>query len=665
MKPNLCTILYFLTSSILLAQFPEGTLSIEDPDFNKYFMNTAKIPIVKGKILNLSPEELRKINISYAIVTPLNEFHVNKVTNINSDGTFNLQLDYPFPYQQIWMSIGDTLYTCLYANSDLFIELDAAKVDRKKGIMFNGEGVKFLGNDGELTSFMNNHILFKRKEQLEIDKEIQTLMANRQLPMKEFIPKYDKLYSELQTIDNEFIKNNPSDYSWVIDNERMSHYYGELCVIHWGKTMSNELWEKVKNHKSYLTSNDGMQFYKYLYTYLSYYARVRQTNVIFSDTIFSINTLKTIKCLDSIFKPAKADLLKIKMSSRDPKEQKIISELVLTHMSTDWCQNIVKAEYQKTIDQLKAINSILNQSKPITSITSFGQPVTELSFGAKLFKVNNIKAPELLANLKSSFNGKALFIDFWATWCAPCLSEMPYSKRLHTDTKALPIEFVYLCTSNNSGEDKWKTKIAELEIPGTHIFVEETIETELMNLFSMNGFPSYAFINASGVFVPDAIVRPSITNKSKIKELLEKTEYAFSQGEKRLPNTPVGGVTSESKSTKLDPNSKNMVAKYPTSANMTSQMSFEGIGIQFNISSDTILVRSPMPGGPSEKAGLLSADKIIYINDTLVAGKGISYENVMKMLKGPRGTKVKIKVFRQGHKDLIPFEIIRDKISIN
>lgn len=415
---------------------------------------------------------------------------------------------------------------------------------------------------------MNNHIMFKRKLQLEIDEEIGTLISNRQLPYKEFILKYDKLYSKLQAIDNEFIEDNPSDFSWLIENERMSRYYGELCVVNSGRVMDNELWERVKNHKSYLTSNNGMLFYRYLYAYLSiaatisqiqdwntirsysaiddigrniidslnyyqelknqqqpfnansYNTLVRQAYMIFSDTILAINTLKTIKTLDSIFEPAKADFLKISMNSLDPDNQKIISELVLTHMSTAWCQNIVKAEYQKTTDKLKTINGILNQSKLIGSFTSFGQSVAELPFGAKLYKVNNLKAPELLANLKSSFTGKALLIDFWATWCAPCLSEMPYSKKLHSATKDLPIEFVYLCTSSSSSIDKWKSKIAELEIPGTHIFVEDTIETELMKLFSVSGFPSIVFIDKNGVYKPGVINMISNTDKNKLTGLI-------------------------------------------------------------------------------------------------------------------------------------------------
>ncbi|MFZ0281751.1 MAG: S41 family peptidase [Bacteroidales bacterium] len=116
---------------------------------------------------------------------------------------------------------------------------------------------------------------------------------------------------------------------------------------------------------------------------------------------------------------------------------------------------------------------------------------------------------------------------------------------------------------------------------------------------------------------------------------------------------------------KLDPHSVYIPAKDLIRANEPLQGNFDGIGISFNLLTDTILVISTIPGGPSEKLGLLAGDKIIYVNDSLVAGQQLSDEKVMGMLKGPRGTLVKIKVMRKGSKDLIPFEITRNKIPIN
>jgi carboxyl-terminal processing protease len=115
---------------------------------------------------------------------------------------------------------------------------------------------------------------------------------------------------------------------------------------------------------------------------------------------------------------------------------------------------------------------------------------------------------------------------------------------------------------------------------------------------------------------------------------------------------------------KLDPHSIYIPAKDLARANEPLQGNFDGIGISFNMLTDTILVISTIPGGPSEKLGLLPGDKILYVNDSLVAGKHISDEKVMGMLKGPRGTVVKIKILRSGQKNLLPFEITRDKIPI-
>jgi carboxyl-terminal processing protease len=89
---------------------------------------------------------------------------------------------------------------------------------------------------------------------------------------------------------------------------------------------------------------------------------------------------------------------------------------------------------------------------------------------------------------------------------------------------------------------------------------------------------------------------------------------------------------------------------------------FEGIGVEFNIIRDTIIVVSPITGGPSEQAGILAGDKIIFVNDSVVAGKPISNADVFGLLRGKKGTTVKLTVKRGGQKKLLPFNIIRDKI---
>jgi carboxyl-terminal processing protease len=115
---------------------------------------------------------------------------------------------------------------------------------------------------------------------------------------------------------------------------------------------------------------------------------------------------------------------------------------------------------------------------------------------------------------------------------------------------------------------------------------------------------------------------------------------------------------------KLDPHSVYIPASDLAQANEPLQGNFDGIGVSFNMLTDTVLIISTIPGGPSEKAGIIAGDKIIYVNDSLIAGKNIPDEDVVKMLKGPRGTKVDLKIERKGAADLLPFTIIRDKIPI-
>ncbi len=115
---------------------------------------------------------------------------------------------------------------------------------------------------------------------------------------------------------------------------------------------------------------------------------------------------------------------------------------------------------------------------------------------------------------------------------------------------------------------------------------------------------------------------------------------------------------------KLDPHSVYIPATDLAQANEPLQGNFEGIGVSFNMLTDTVLIISTISGGPSEKAGIVAGDKIIYVGDSLIAGKGIPDEDIVKMLKGPRGTKVELKIERKGAPGLLPFTVVRDKIPL-
>ncbi len=114
----------------------------------------------------------------------------------------------------------------------------------------------------------------------------------------------------------------------------------------------------------------------------------------------------------------------------------------------------------------------------------------------------------------------------------------------------------------------------------------------------------------------------------------------------------------------LDPHSVYISKDEVRAMNEPLEGSFEGIGVSFNILNDTILVISPISGGPSEKIGIRSGDKIITIDRDTVAGKKIKTTDVYKRLRGKRGTEVRVGILRKGHTGLLDFRIVRDKIPI-
>jgi thiol-disulfide isomerase/thioredoxin len=552
-------LLFFIFSLSLhvKSQTPAHLTAPEDPGFNQFYLTRA-IPKFSGKLLNVSDEELKKLTITYTLVTPLAAFQVKKTAHIKPDGSFSLVLDYALPFQQVWLSVGEIFHAGIYANKGLYVELDVKKIKEAKEVQFYGKGVRYLGPDGPLNDYLNNYALYQRAEQ-QLDSPIAAISGN------------NTLADPIKRIQETYIATNPSPYSWILENERLSDYYENILSNYRGKKMEDSLWQKISHHKSYLISNDGVLFYKYLIYYVSSLPGSPVTPTwkdvaadpgldiaekLIIDSLKNGETMQpvapyteenikkwtgqlkariqkiaftralnqNIHEIDSLFPSSKADFLKLGLDiTTDLNEEKAVLDYVARSMHTPWCIKVLRNEYVNNARKIDEINKALASSAGGEARTSFGKPLIETSFGATLYKSPGIKAVDFLIKLKQSFPGKSIIIDRWATWCAPCLAAMPHSKKLHQESKNLPVVFVYLCTMNKSSEAKWKTKVMELKQPGFHFLIDETLDAEISNYFSFSGYPGYAFIDATGNYQPNALRNISdIANSDALSALIKK-----------------------------------------------------------------------------------------------------------------------------------------------
>ena len=148
--------------------------------------------------------------------------------------------------------------------------------------------------------------------------------------------------------------------------------------------------------------------------------------------------------------------------------------------------------------------------------------------------------------------------------------------------------------------------------------------------------------------------------KLQIAEMAINSLYVDSVDEQKLVEDGIRGMLE-----KLDPHSTYSTPKEVKDMNEPLQGNFEGIGVQFNMVEDTLLVIQTVSGGPSEKMGILAGDRIVTVNDTAIAGVKMSKEEIMKRLRGPKGTKVLLGIVRPGFSEHLTFTITRDKIPVN
>jgi thiol-disulfide isomerase/thioredoxin len=572
---QLSIFLLFLVSASIHAQTPQQSipLAIEDPAMDAY-LSSRKLPELTIKVIN-RPASEKKVDISYVLVTFGSSAQIKKNAQANDNGEVKILLEQNLPYQQIWLSVDTFLYAGVYVNTDLTVTVDVSKL-KAEAYMIE-DGINYSGTDGEFNTVMNEHVIFRQKHITDPSSRLFDLARKRLMASSkssevesQFLTAADSIYQKLLKIDRDFADKFPN-YAWAFKNETHSEFYRFIFDAYLVGGIPNEMEEKVLAHKPLFTSNAGVDFYNSLTRYATSMAyqkeglsfqelnkyrdnrslyeqaildsiihfekmdnsRTTEDNLIFSSLtdkgyqLFSkelqlIFLEKNMKVLGENPSIGRADIFRLSLLASTKDFYESAYPTILNSTKTSWCRRLIQNELIFATAKQKEMDILLASASKIDSSDIFiGKPLLKLPFGADLYRLDSIMTvDDFVVSLKSKFKNKALIIDFWATWCGPCISDMPYSKKLHEENSDLPIEYIYLCTTSQSNEKLWKKRIIDAKIPGTHIFIDDKLVTELQNKFdTVRGFPAYVLVDINGRSNSKSIKFMNSINIEGIKQL--------------------------------------------------------------------------------------------------------------------------------------------------
>ncbi len=506
--------LWLLATPLLLsAQYSTTPVSLTQGSFDEFFFG-GEIPKIEGRIYNATAGELAGISLSFHVVNLTGTFQTRLDADIRPDGTFSLEMDSRLPYRQVWVRIPDLLSTCLYVNEGVFIDLDLALL-KKEDVYLDGAGLVFKGPDAEVCRIMNQHLLFGKKHASCVEEKLSSLQTGIGGPAL-----LDSLFEIKRQTDSVFFKANGSRFQFLIDNNRRSAYFeSKMTLVNRrlfeskGKDKIPVDWKEVWAHPVYTLTNESRAFLMYLYHH--YLFDGKGENVLMND----FDNLAA--GISGAYPGSYSDLVSLQIESKDVKEQRRAYEAIGPRLKNRWARSLAESKVGYLVGLEEQIDRVIASSTE-DRVTDLGELKLDTPFDARLIVSDKTSGTDLLECIMRKYTKKLVLIDIWATWCGPCIEEMPYSKKLHDEVRRenLPVEFVYLCTSGGSKEEKWTRKVMELSQPGTHIYVEDKHIAELFSLLNKSGYPSYLVIRPDGTIDTQSISRMSYVTMEALKAML-------------------------------------------------------------------------------------------------------------------------------------------------
>jgi thiol-disulfide isomerase/thioredoxin len=480
--------------------------------------------IIAGKVENYNPESDDKL--MEIIFNDILDDQVHEVTQIEKNGEFRHVTERPFPQDfmllygslvGLYVSPGDSIYVTL---DKRFLYSDSLKLNSYDLIKVSGTASRINSDVIKYHKYFNDSIL-------KWDLEEKAIKVSTPGQYSAFIENRTKKYNVL--IDKFNLANNTCQQfqtwvKYVIEYGALDDLlrYRWLYPIYNGlkrDSTGKYLYDIPKEYYSFLDGKTNgnseavvtTNYYDFLHEYFMY---LKQDKIP-TDTLLRLNTL--IKSKDTIgyYNILKRNI--IRNSSGFAQDQ--ILSIMYFHLIKGGDLDIYEKVSESTPIHDKVFSSII-QKKYKTSKALFENP--QILDGSHLSKISNNIIKSILDTISIKFKGNVLYIDFWAPWCSPCMSEMPNSLLMQKAFEGKNIRFVFL--ANRCTEQSWKATIAEEQITGEHFLLTDDQYKVLVNQFKIAGIPHYILVDKSGQIFKNDAPRPSDDRELKkmIQNLLDK-----------------------------------------------------------------------------------------------------------------------------------------------
>lgn len=463
---------------------------------------------LEGEFINYQNGDLADLTITATKVTPSGQ--ISESIEIGHNGKFTINGISFKKLNQIWLSIDDLFYGEILISTDLTITIDYSKLSRSK-VTFYGEGIEFGGSDSEATILTNKWISYRRDEKLELESKIQGV-SYLNVTEAEKADNLDYLFDKLKKLEDSFLLGYSDSLKWILRDKNQAEHYNQLflCI-----NKENINWVNLEEALSFtpkILGNSGWLFYNYQSWVLG--------ESYMGSTIFR-NWDNQEKNLNKISKHNADFLILSAMPDNLEWKEKYIDKF-LPHASQDWVKRHMKEALVLTRNKIEEINKELDQAKNFEKHDKLGKSHKQYKFGADSYVNEEEDILSFISSLQNSFKGEAIIIDLWATWCAPCISDMRNSKPTKKEISNLPLKIIYVCTSQSSNIQNWEKSIAETKVSGTHIYINEKLTSAFMDKFELSGYPSYLFFDSKGEYIKDVIQSISTIDIDSIKGYLNE-----------------------------------------------------------------------------------------------------------------------------------------------